>query len=369
MRRLLRVLFAIILFCIFASFACVAAIFIFTGKAPVSAGKSLFLNITLNLRDDELRTPAGTSDQAVRFVIEPGSSTASIANNLFAASLITDVNLFVNFAVANEIDNQLEAGTYFLSPNQTIPEIAYLLTDSNSSQLPFRILEGWRKEEIAAAIDSNRLFSFTGADFLAAISENAPLPEDFIRYVDLPSGASLEGFLYPDTYQLPPGVTPTGLRDILLDTFKERLTVDMVNDARAQNLSVYEIVTLASISEREAVHSEEHPLIVSVYRNRLDIGMKLDADPTVQYALNNTRGSWWAAITRNDYTNVNSPYNTYLYTGLPPGPISNPGISAIHAAIYPQPSSYLYFRAVCDQTGYHEFAITYEEHLTNGCTG
>jgi UPF0755 protein len=175
--------------------------------------------------------------------------------------------------------------------------------------------------------------------------------------------------LYPDTYILPPEVTPTGLRDILLDTFRQRVTLDLIAEAARQNLTVYDVVILASISEREAVHASEHPQILSVYRNRLNIGMKLDADPTIQYALDNTRGSWWGQITRADYQGVNSPYNTYLQPGLPPGPISNPGIDAIRAAITPAETNYLFFRADCGGSGYHEFAVTYEEHLRNGCTG
>lgn len=369
MRRLFQVLSALFLIFIFIIMACTAATFILTGGDPLTTIRTTLVQYTLSLRSDELNKPAGNSDQVVRFEVAPGTTTGQIANNLQESGLITDVDLFIDFTVANGIDSQLEAGTYFLSNNKTIPEIAYLLTDSNSSQLPFRILEGWRLEEIAAAIERNHLFGFGGDDFLAVVQTGSPIPSDFAAYAGVPEGASLEGFLYPDTYLLPPNITPTGLRDTLLNTFRERVTEQMIRDAQTQGFTLYEVVTLASISEREAVHSEEHPLILSVYRNRLAIGMKLDADPTVQYALNNTRGSWWASITRNDYTGVNSPYNTYLYNGLPPGPIANPNLSSITAAIYPQETAYMYFRAACDDSGYHEFAVTYEEHLSNGCTG
>jgi UPF0755 protein len=115
------------------------------------------------------------------------------------------------------------------------------------------------------------------------------------------------------------------------------------------------------------VWDDEHTLITSVYRNRLDIGMKLDADPTVQYALQGARGRWWPNISPSDYTGVESPYNTYLNFELPPGPIANPSLSAIRAAIYPAESSYIYFRARCDGSNYHRFATTYDEHLANGC--
>jgi UPF0755 protein len=115
------------------------------------------------------------------------------------------------------------------------------------------------------------------------------------------------------------------------------------------------------------VHPEENAKIAGVYRNRLDRGMKLDADPTVQYGIGFKDGTWWPQITQDDYTNVISDYNTYLIPGLPPGPIANPGLSAILGAVYPETSDYLYFRAACDGSHYHNFARTFEEHLANGC--
>lgn len=369
MQRLLQIIILLAFLVMFGAVACVTTIFIITGDDPFTALRNGSSEFAVFMRQDELNIPAGNSIDPVRFEVAPGTSTTQIAQNLFQRGLITNADLFVDYTIAENIDAQLEAGTYFLTDTLTIPEIALLLTDSNSSQLPFRILDGWRIEEVAAAIDRNGLFGFTGADFLAVAGPGADVPRDFAAYVDLPEGASLEGFLYPDTYLLPPGITALGLRDTLMETFRERVTIRMVNDAVEQGLTVYEVVTIASIAEREAVHPEEYPLIASVYRNRLDEGIRLGADPTVQYALNNTRGSWWGQITRADYYNVNSPYNTYLYDGLPPSPISNPDLAAIRATIYPEETDYLFFRAECNRSGYHEFAVTYEEHLQNGCTG
>jgi UPF0755 protein len=132
-------------------------------------------------------------------------------------------------------------------------------------------------------------------------------------------------------------------------------------------MSLYEVVTLASITERESVHNDENARIAGVYRNRFDIGMKLDADPTVQYGIGFQGGTWWPQITQDDYTNTISPYNTYLNTGLPPGPIANPGLSAIRGTVNAELSDFLYFRAACDGSGYHNFARTFEEHVANGC--
>jgi UPF0755 protein len=136
-----------------------------------------------------------------------------------------------------------------------------------------------------------------------------------------------------------------------------------------QGLTLYQAVTLASIVEREAVVDDERPLIAGVYLNRHRIGMKLDADPTVQYALGyqSDQQNWWKrGLTLEDLA-VDSPYNTYVYTGLPPGPIASPGLDSLAAVVYPEASDYLYFRATCDGSGRHVFARTLEEQVANAC--
>lgn len=345
----------------------VGALFIISGGNPVDYVQMAILRLQLAGREDDLNRRLSSDNTPIRFTINAGDTPRVIAQNLVAQGLILDPELFVLFVRVNEIDRELEAGTYFLYRSQTLAEIAYALTDSRSSQFLFRILEGWRLEEVAAAIDHNPYFPFSGADFLALTGAGAPVDAAFAEYVGLPAGASLEGFLFPDTYQLPAQITPELLRDTLLNTFLERVTPEMRQQAEAQGYTLREMVTLASIIQREAVHPDEHPMISSVYRNRLSIGMKLDADPTVQYAIGFQNGTWWPQITQADYTGVISPYNTYLNTGLPPGPIANPGLSAIAAAINPAVSEFLYFRADCSGNGYHRFARTFEEHLANAC--
>jgi UPF0755 protein len=158
------------------------------------------------------------------------------------------------------------------------------------------------------------------------------------------------------------------LRATLLDAFSAATNAAGIPaDAARQNTTIYEIVTLASIVQREAVHIDEAPQIAGVYWNRLQLGMKLDADPTVQYSLGHP-GDWWVRITQADYGNTISSYNTYLNLGLPPGPIANPSIEAIRAAANPQPSEYLYFQADCSGSGYHRYALTLAEHVANSCS-
>jgi UPF0755 protein len=322
----------------------------------------------LNARQTDLSRALGTDNTPLRFTINPGETPRIIAQNLIAAGLIDDPDLFLDFVRAYGIDVQLEAGIFFLYRTQTIPQIANALTDSASSQFAFRILEGQRLEEVAfQLIDGNRFFGFTGADFMAVAGPGTLQDAAFAQFVGLPGGASLEGFLFPNTYQLPAAVTPTLLRDTLLDQFVVRVGTDMPSQAAEQGLTLYQLVTLASIVQREAVRVDEMPLIAGVYRNRLRIGMKLDADPTVQYGIGFRGGSWWPQITIDDYSTALSPYNTYLNNGLPPGPIASPGIAAINAALTPQPSEFFYFRARCDGSGYHTFAATFQEHLANAC--
>jgi UPF0755 protein len=342
-------------------------VFILSGGDIIGFAQTTLLRLSLSSRQDDLERPAGTDATPRRFTINSGDSPTAVANNLLNAGLIRDADLFVDYVQFEGLDTQLEAATYFLNETQTIPQIAYVLIDSANSNIPFRILEGQRIEEIATLIDQNHLFAFTGQDFLNVVSSGAVIDPVFAAEMGIPVGASLEGFLFPDTYILPPEITPEGLRDELLENFKAKIGTQMAIDAAAQGYTMRDMVSLAAIIQREAVWDDEQPLISSVYRNRMTIGMKLDADPTVQYGLQGTRDSWWPRITAADYNDVISPYNTYLNNGLPPGPIANPGITAIRAAVYPAESSYYYFRAKCDGSGYHVFATTFEEQVANGC--
>jgi UPF0755 protein len=192
----------------------------------------------------------------------------------------------------------------------------------------------------------------------------------------LPPGASLEGFLLPGRYVLPAAITVFELRNRLLDAFIQAVeSENLPAQAEAQGYTLYEVITLASIVQREARYDDERALIAGVYRNRLersdpDTGaappQNLDADPTVQYPLGQP-GNWWPQITQADYQGVDSTYNTYRIEGLPPGPISNASIESIRAVIFPQASDYFYFRADCRDDGYHDFAPNFQEHLDNGC--
>ena len=351
-----------------AGIICAVVVLVASGGDPGDFIQTQLARLRLASQQEALDIPIGTDDTPIRFTIASGDSPRVIAQNLRTAGLIANTNLFLDYVRAEGLDVQLEAGTFFLYQTESTRQIAQALTDSASSQFTFSIIEGERLEEVAFnRVDNNRFFGFSGAEFYAAVGPGAVQDPIFAQTVGLPSGASLEGFLFPDTYQLPAAVTPIMLRDILTDQFLTRIGTDLLQAAQQQGLSIYQVVTLASIIQREAVRVDEMPAISGVYRNRLAIGMKLDADPTVQYGMGFQNGTWWPQLTVADYQSVLSPYNTYRNIGLPPGPIANPGMSAIRAALFPLESDFYYFRARCDGSGYHNFARTFEEHLANAC--
>lgn len=315
---------------------------------------------------EQLSEPAGNDAQYREVIITPGSSTRQIAQQLFDQGLISDVDLFVLYTQAEGLTTSLDAGIFFLQQTQTIPDIAQRLTDASTASIRFRVLAGTRREEIAADIDQVPAFRFTGDEFLAITGPGAQIDPQLAQNLDLPAGATLEGLLYPDTYILPPAITALALRDLMLERFASR-----VLPAFATNESGYtvrEIVSLAAIVEREAVFPDEYARIASVYRNRLTQNMTMDADPTVQYALQGTRGVWWPQLTLADYRSVQSPFNTYLNLGLPPNPIANPSGAAIQATLNAESTDFLFFRARCDGSNYHVFTRTYAEHLANACS-
>jgi UPF0755 protein len=223
------------------------------------------------------------------------------------------------------------------------------------------IPEGWRSEEIAQYLETAGVVK--AADFMSVVSGRSAdggLP--------LPAGApSFEGYLFPDTYDFGKDPTPQQVVRTFVDQYEQRVGEAIRAEARTRGLSPHQLVTLASIVEREAARAEERPQIAAVFHNRLDRGMPLQADPTTQYALIpfgtlTDRGYWKQALTTADLE-VDSPYNTYKVNGLPPGPIANPGLASIRAAAMPADGTWLYFVARGD--GAHLFADTLDGHLRN----
>ncbi len=319
-----------------------------------------------------LEQPADPDGAPRQFVVQPGATARTIAENLAGAGLITDARLFEAYVRANGLAPRLQAGVYQLSPGMTIPEIAQALQNARAPEIVIRVGEGWRLEQTADYLTQR--VGLDGAEYKRRGLTGDLSGLDVARYDFLasrPAGASLEGFLYPDTYRLPAeGATALDLIGRQLDNFAEKVMPawQTAQAAEATQLTLYQVLTLASIVEREAVIDDERPLIAGVYLNRLARGMRLQADPTVQYAMGYQpdTGRWWKTpVYLEEYDRVDSPYNTYKVEGLPPGPICSPSIKSIQAVLAPERHDYLYFVAEPGGTGRHVFARTFEEHLEN----
>lgn len=317
----------------------------------------------LLLNQSKLLVPVGEGPQQP-FIIQSGESVNSVAYRLEENGLVRDAGAFRLYMIYAGMDQTMQAGIYTLNPGMLPMDIADIIQNPTSQEVTFVILPGWRAEEIANLLPTSGL-SVTPDEFLALVR----LPTRLALPEGLEPGASLEGFLAPGEYQLRRDISVENLVQTFLDRFTNELSADLQAGFERQGLSLSEAVTLASIVEKEGVVDDERPMIASVFYNRMQIGMKLDSDPTVQYAIgyNVTQQTWWTNPLSLSDLETDSPYNTYVYAGLPPHPICNPGLTALQAVAYPAQSPYYYFRARCDGSGTHSFAKTYEEHVGNAC--
>lgn len=335
------------------------------GNPNLSTAEKLYLQAYLARHADDLQRTHGIFDAVTFFTIAPGETANVIANNLLAAGLIDEPELFVNYVHYYGLDNQLEAGEFQFNGLVTIPELVLILTNSIAREVQLRFLEGWRLEEMASYLATTTPAQIDADEFLAIVRREAAF--DLTPYnLSLPTGATLEGYLFPDTYGVPTDANTGYLVDAMLKNFSERVTPTMKQGFGAQELSLHEAVTLASIVEREAVIETERPIIARVFLNRLEQEMHLQADPTTQYALGYqaSSNSWWkTGLTLADLR-FQSPYNTYFAEGLPPGPIANPGLSSLQAVAEPAENNFLFFVADCTpgQDGRHLFSETFAEH-------
>ena len=285
--------------------------------------------------------------------ITPGSSTRTIGENLEASGVIRNQAIFRAALWRTGAARGLKAGTYRfdtpMAPTDVIQKIAK--GDIWVKRITFP--EGLNVAEMA------RIFEQQGFGpakaFVAAATDAQP-----IASVD-PAAQDLEGYLFPETYSLEPKTSATKLVHVMVARFEQLFTPEMQQSAEAHGLTTREAVTLASIVEKETAAPSERPLVAAVYMNRLRIGMGLQSDPTVIYALEKD-GSYRGNLTR-DNLEFDSPYNTYRYRGLPPGPIASPGLASLKAAVAPADVGYLYF--VSRNDGTHVFARTLEEHNAN----
>ncbi|MDW8325321.1 MAG: endolytic transglycosylase MltG [Anaerolineales bacterium] len=326
----------------------------------------LALAAYLALYADELTRPAGADATPRPFVVALGETAEEVAGRLAEAQLIRDARLLTFYLRYTGLDKNIEAGDFILRQTMTTPEIARALTDAGAREITVRIPEGWRREQIAELLAANPNLDITAEDWLALTGPGAPPLGPYALYADLPPGASLEGYLFPETYLVWPHSSARDVLAKMLAQFDAQITPELRAQLAARGLTLHQAVIIASLIEREAVIEDERPIIASVIFNRLAAGQPLEIDASVQYALG-APGNWWPPLAGLDLRSVDSPFNTYRVSGLPAGPISNVRAGSLRAAANPAQTGYYFYRAACDGSGRHNFAATYEEHLANAC--
>jgi len=286
--------------------------------------------------------PADSGAAAQTFVVREGQSLKEVAEELEKEEIITDRTLFMLWAQVMGYSKRIKAGEYRLSPDTPPIRILEKLERGVIITHPVTIPEGFTSKQIADLLDQKGLVD--EERFLSLTHDPALLKRYGI------SGPSLEGYLYPDTYQYGRGISASSAIDAMVRRFWQ-LVEPLQERAQERNMTIRDVVTLASIVEKETGVPEERPIIASVFLNRMSRRMRLESDPTVIYGLAAFNGN----ITRKDLLTP-TPYNTYIIRGLPPGPIANPGIDSIKAVLYPVESKYLFF--VSKNDGSHYFSRT-----------
>jgi UPF0755 protein len=291
---------------------------------------------------------------AEQFVdIKPGTGTRAIGDRLVEAGVVRDRLTFRLALWLSGRATRLQAGEYRFADAVTPGEVIGKLARGEVFVIPVTFPEGLTIAEMSKIVEAK---GFGPAASFVDAARDASL----VRALD-PAARDLEGYLFPETYPLSRHADAPRLVRLMADAFDHALSPDLRAAAAARGLSIRQLVTLASIVEKETASPDERPLVASVYENRLRIGMPLQCDPTVIYALEKV-GRYHGNLHHDDLS-FDSPYNTYRYPGLPPGPIASPGRASLEAVVHPAESSYLYF--VSRNDGSHAFAATLEEHNRN----
>lgn len=307
----------------------------------------VFVILPLSENSPDTRTP-GTP---VFFTVRPGMSVSEIGRELHAQGIIDGETKFWWTAKLNGFENKVKSGTFALQTGMTSSDVLETLVYGNTATIRFVIPEGFSVRDIAARLEGEHLVD--AEVFIERAKSYRPYPyieeHEDVRY-------AAEGFLFPDTYEINGEFDAARIMEMMTQNFDRRLTKEMRARAEEMDLSIYELVTLASLVEKEAYHEEDRPIIAQIFLKRLRIGMPLQADPTVQYLLD---------VPKEDLlyrdTEIASPYNTYQNVGLPPGPIASPGTASLMAVLHPADTDYLYF--VADRNGNNYYATNYADHL------
>lgn len=308
-----------------------------------------FAVLSMDYRISTIDEVQGNDKVVVR--ITPGMASGEIGDLLAAKGVIDSTWKFKLAVKLNGAGDKFQAGTFSLQKNMTVGDALGVLINGRATSQWVTIPEGYDVRQIAKLLAKHGLVE--EKEFLAAAKDFAPY--DYI--VKSPEADyAIEGFLFPDTYEFATDASCQDIMSRMAEEFDHKLTPELRQQASQRNLSVYELVTLASLVEKEARFPEDRPIIAQVFFKRLDINMPLQTDTTIQYLLDGPKEN----LSISD-TKIDSPYNTYQHYGLPPGPIASPGMASIEAVLNPANTAYLYF--VADTQGHNHYGYTYDEHL------
>jgi len=310
-----------------------------------------------------VNTSVGESSQNVIFLVSPGESVKQIGENLYKAGLIKSKFYFKVYVWLTKQQANLQAGNYVLQPSLSIKEIVNILVAGKTlnKERIITIIEGWNIKDINKYLEENNIISGNSFAELAKLEIGSwKLKIDKPVFLDdAPSFASLEGYLFPDTYRIYNDTDAEDIIQKMLVNFDKKLTNEMRNDIAKQGKTIYQIITMASLIEKEVRTPEDMKIVSGIFWDRIKNGQPLESCATIAYIL---------GVNKKQYsieeTKIDSPYNTYRNQGLPPGPICNPSFNAIKAAIYPKYTEYNYFLNRQD-TGETIFSKTFAEHNKN----
>lgn len=291
------------------------------------------------------------SKETVEFTISDNDNLTTISQKLEKNNVVLNRHIFKLYYKTTHSDLMVHPGTFSIRKNSSYKEIAKAITTPFTNTLTLTVPEGFEVREIAARLLEKGL--------IADIAEFQNTLKNYIFQTNqgtvISGETMLEGYLFPDTYQIESSASARDIISLLTNNFKSKWTDEYEERAKELGMNVKEVITLASIVEREARKTEDFPLVASVFHNRLNSGKRLESCATVQYILKERKSVLSVAD-----TNIDSPYNTYQNEGLPPAPISSPGILAIESVLYPKDTDYLYF--FTDTNGDNHYSKTYEEH-------
>lgn len=314
-------------------------------------GLILFIGITLSAFVYFVPNNLGGEKRIYIINIKPSETGLDIANILNEKGLIRSPLLFRIALKVTGTADKLQAGYYQIPNNINLHNLISILQKGHLKTYTVTIPEGFTILEIADRLDKEGIVNKN--DLLNEAKHF--IPYDYM-YGPYPVEYKVEGFLFPDTYKIPIGSTSKDILKLMTSEMNKKLTPEIRNELRDKNITIFDFITLASIVEREALFDNERPIIAAVFLKRLKDNIPLQSCATVEYILGQRK-----PILSEADTKIQNPYNTYIVHGLPPGPISNPGIKSMEAVLHAPKTDYLYF--VADKEGHHHFSKTYEEHL------